>query len=162
MRLFCAEHLVKASQRRSLNLGASQSRTLNESKPKAQHEFSERDKQRQRENTMFDFQEELKKLPHSPGVYIMHDAQDEIIYVGKAIDLHNRVRSYFRKIVGRSPQIGLMGVFMIIRFPETDLGRGNNSDSALRRHCSRQSGKADADAHPSLYHRNPGRQFPDC
>ena len=45
MRLFCAEHLVKASQGRSLNLGASQSGTLNESKPKAQHEFSERDKQ---------------------------------------------------------------------------------------------------------------------
>ena len=98
-----------------MNLGASQSGTLNESKPKAQHEFSASDKQRQRENTMFDFQEELKKLPHSPGVYIMHDAQDEIIYVGKAIDLHNRVRSYFRKIVGRGPQIDKM-VSLIARF----------------------------------------------
>ena len=43
----------------------------------------------------FDIQEELKKLPAKPGVYIMHDAQDEIIYVGKAISLKNRVRQYF-------------------------------------------------------------------
>lgn len=64
---------------------------------------------------MFDVQEELKKLPHSPGVYIMHDNQDTIIYVGKAIDLHNRVRSYFRKIVGRGPQIDKM-VSLIARF----------------------------------------------
>lgn len=64
---------------------------------------------------MFDIQEELKKLPHSPGVYIMHDAQDTIIYVGKAVDLHNRVRSYFRKIVGRGPQIDKM-VSLIARF----------------------------------------------
>lgn len=53
----------------------------------------------------FNFEEELKKLPHSPGVYIMHDAGDTILYVGKAVDLHNRVRSYFRRIVGRGPQI---------------------------------------------------------
>lgn len=45
---------------------------------------------------MFDIQEELKKLPAKPGVYIMHDAEDNIIYVGKAIILRNRVRSYFR------------------------------------------------------------------
>ena len=36
---------------------------------------------------MFDIQEELKKLPGSPGVYLMHDARDEIIYVGKAVSL---------------------------------------------------------------------------
>ena len=56
----------------------------------------------------FDISEELKKLPHNPGVYIMHDAGDTILYVGKAVDLHNRVRSYFRKIVGRGPQIDRM------------------------------------------------------
>lgn len=64
---------------------------------------------------MFDVTEELKKLPSSPGVYIMHDADDTIIYVGKAVNLHNRVRSYFRKIVGRGPQIDLM-VKQIARF----------------------------------------------
>lgn len=45
---------------------------------------------------MFDFEEELSKLPEKPGVYIMHDANDTIIYVGKAIKLRNRVRQYFR------------------------------------------------------------------
>ena len=44
----------------------------------------------------FCIEEELKKLPGSPGVYIMHDANDTIIYVGKAVSLKNRVRSYFR------------------------------------------------------------------
>ena len=56
------------------------------------------------EENRFDVKEELKKLPHSPGVYIMHDADDVIMYVGKAIDLHKRVQSYFRKIVGRGPR----------------------------------------------------------
>ena len=46
---------------------------------------------------MFDIETELKKLPHKPGVYIMHDKNDKIIYVGKAISLRNRVRQYFRK-----------------------------------------------------------------
>lgn len=46
---------------------------------------------------MFDIEEELKKLPNKPGVYIMHDKEDTIIYVGKAISLKNRVRQYFRK-----------------------------------------------------------------
>ena len=45
---------------------------------------------------MFDIQEELKKLPDRPGVYLMHDKNDSIIYVGKAVNLKNRVRQYFR------------------------------------------------------------------
>ena len=46
---------------------------------------------------MFNIEEELKKLPDKPGVYIMKDKENKIIYVGKAISLKNRVRSYFRK-----------------------------------------------------------------
>ena len=46
---------------------------------------------------MFNIEEQLKMLPNKPGVYIMHDAEDKIIYVGKAVNLKNRVRSYFRK-----------------------------------------------------------------
>lgn len=63
----------------------------------------------------FNVQEELKKLPNQPGVYIMRDSNDTIMYVGKAVNLHNRVRSYFRKIVGRGPQIDMM-VKQIARF----------------------------------------------
>ena len=46
---------------------------------------------------MFNIEEQLKMLPDKPGVYIMHDVDDRIIYVGKAVNLKNRVRSYFRK-----------------------------------------------------------------
>lgn len=46
---------------------------------------------------MFNIEEQLKMLPDKPGVYIMHDVDDKIIYVGKAVNLKNRVRSYFRK-----------------------------------------------------------------
>ena len=56
----------------------------------------------------FDLAEELKKLPECPGVYLMHDKKDEIIYVGKAIRLKRRVSSYFRKIPNRSPKIEKM------------------------------------------------------
>ena len=45
----------------------------------------------------FDTEAELKKLPKSPGVYLMHDEDDNIIYIGKAVNLFNRVHSYFRK-----------------------------------------------------------------
>ena len=54
---------------------------------------------------MFDIQEELKKLPAKPGVYLMHNAQDEIIYVGKARVLKNRVRQYFQSSYKRSVKI---------------------------------------------------------
>ena len=45
---------------------------------------------------IFNIEEELKKLPSKPGVYLMHDDKDAIIYVGKAISLKNRVRQYFQ------------------------------------------------------------------
>ncbi len=64
---------------------------------------------------MFNFEEELKKLPKNPGVYIMRDDKDVILYVGKAINLHNRVRSYFRENIGRGPMIDKM-VSLIARF----------------------------------------------
>lgn len=57
---------------------------------------------------MFDIQEELKKLPHSPGVYLHHDARDEIIYIGKAKNLKNRVSQYFQSSRSRSPKIDKM------------------------------------------------------
>ena len=63
----------------------------------------------------FNFEEELKKLPKEPGVYIMRDDKDVILYVGKAINLHNRVRSYFRENIGRGPMIDKM-VSLIARF----------------------------------------------
>ena len=63
----------------------------------------------------FNFEEELKKLPKEPGVYIMRDDRDVILYVGKAVNLHNRVRSYFRENIGRGPMIDKM-VTLIARF----------------------------------------------
>ena len=45
---------------------------------------------------MFDITEELKKLPDQPGVYIMHDEHDAIIYIGKAVSLRKRVHQYFQ------------------------------------------------------------------
>ena len=64
---------------------------------------------------MFNVEEELKRLPRKPGVYIMRDDKDVILYVGKAINLHNRVRSYFRENIGRGPAIDQM-VSLIARF----------------------------------------------
>lgn len=57
----------------------------------------------------------MRKLPASPGVYIMHDADDAIIYVGKAVSLRNRVRSYFRESTNKSPKVERM-VEKIARF----------------------------------------------
>lgn len=56
----------------------------------------------------FNLKEELKKLPECPGVYLMHAKSDEIIYVGKAINLKRRVSSYFRKMNNRTPKIEKM------------------------------------------------------
>lgn len=64
---------------------------------------------------MFQIEEELKKLPAKPGVYIMHDEQDEIIYVGKAVSLKNRVRQYFQSSRNKGAKIEQM-VTHISRF----------------------------------------------
>lgn len=57
---------------------------------------------------MFNIEEELQKLPKKPGVYIMHDKSDTIIYVGKAVILRNRVRSYFRASTKKTIKIQQM------------------------------------------------------
>lgn len=57
---------------------------------------------------MFNLEEELKNLPNLPGVYIMHDAEDVVIYVGKAKILKNRVRQYFRAIDNHTPKVKVM------------------------------------------------------
>ena len=57
---------------------------------------------------LFDLEEELKKLPASPGVYLMHNNRDEIIYVGKAISLKNRVRQYFQSSRNKTAKIQQM------------------------------------------------------
>ena len=64
---------------------------------------------------MFDIEEELKKLPAKPGVYIMHDEVDTILYVGKAISLKNRVRQYFQSSRNKGVKIEQM-VTHIVRF----------------------------------------------
>ena len=67
------------------------------------------------EEIRFNIEEELKKLPTRPGVYIMHDKKDAIIYVGKAISLRNRVRQYFQTSRNKGPKIEQM-VTRIRRF----------------------------------------------
>lgn len=67
------------------------------------------------DHTEFNIEEELKKLPSQPGVYIMHDSRDEIIYVGKAISLKNRVRQYFQSSRNKTAKIEQM-VSRIARF----------------------------------------------
>lgn len=54
---------------------------------------------------MFDFEEEIKNLPEQPGVYLMHDKDGKVIYVGKAKILKNRVRQYFRKSSNHTPKV---------------------------------------------------------
>ncbi len=63
----------------------------------------------------FDFKSELKKLPTKPGVYIMHGPKDEIIYVGKAVNLRNRVRQYFQSDKNKTSKIRKM-ISLISRF----------------------------------------------
>ena len=63
----------------------------------------------------FNIQEELKKLPGKPGIYLMHDEKDAIIYVGKAISLKNRVRQYFQSSRNKGAKIEQM-VTHISRF----------------------------------------------
>lgn len=57
---------------------------------------------------MFDIENELKKLPGQPGVYIMHDKKDRIIYIGKAKILKNRVRQYFMNLASHTPKVRAM------------------------------------------------------
>ena len=62
----------------------------------------------ERIHNMFLIEEELKKLPGKPGVYIMHGEKDEIIYVGKAVSLKNRVRQYFQSSRNKGAKIEQM------------------------------------------------------
>ena len=57
---------------------------------------------------MFVIEEELSKLPTCPGVYMHKDSLGEVIYVGKAVNLRNRVRSYFRKTSQADPKVRAM------------------------------------------------------
>ena len=69
----------------------------------------------QKKEAEFNIPEELKKLPRLPGVYLMHGPMDEIIYVGKAKNLRNRVKQYFQKSYKKSIKIQQM-VSQIQRF----------------------------------------------
>ncbi len=80
---------------------------------------------------MFDIEEELKKLPDKPGVYIMRDKGDNVIYVGKAVVLKNRVRQYFRKN-NKTPRIEKM-VSLIDHFEYIVVG---SEDEALILECN--------------------------
>ena len=80
---------------------------------------------------MFDIEEELKKLPDKPGVYIMRDKSNTVIYVGKAVVLKNRVRQYFRKN-NKTPRIQKM-VSLIDHFEYIVVG---NEDEALILECN--------------------------
>lgn len=63
----------------------------------------------------FDIEKELRKLPKKPGVYLMHGPKDEIIYIGKAVNLYNRVHQYFQDPSGKSATIRKM-ITLIRRF----------------------------------------------
>ena len=57
---------------------------------------------------MFIIEDELKKIPEKPGVYIMKDENKNIIYIGKAIILKNRVKQYFQLLTNQSPKVQIM------------------------------------------------------
>ena len=80
---------------------------------------------------MFDIEEEIKKLPEKPGVYLMRDKDNTVIYVGKAIVLKNRVRQYFRKN-NKTPRIERM-VSLIDHFEYIVVG---SEDEALILECN--------------------------
>ena len=80
---------------------------------------------------MFNIEEELKKLPSKPGVYIMRNKDDEVIYVGKAVVLKNRVKSYFRK-TNKTARIEKM-VSLIDHFEYIVVG---SEDEALILECN--------------------------
>ena len=91
-------------------------------------------------DSTFNIQEELKKLPGKPGVYIMHDASDAIIYVGKAISLKNRVRQYFQASRTRTPKIEQM-VARVRRFEyivtDSELEALVLENNLIKEHCPR-------------------------
>ena len=81
---------------------------------------------------MFDIKEELKKLPSKPGVYIMRSADDEIIYVGKAINLKNRVRQYFQNGGNKSAKV----LSMVKNIAEFEYIVTENEMEALNLECN--------------------------
>ena len=72
-------------------------------------------------------EEQLKQLPQSPGVYLMRDAEGNILYVGKANNLHHRVRSYFNSTQKLSPKI----IRMVSQVADIDFFIATSEQEAL-------------------------------
>lgn len=81
---------------------------------------------------MFDIDEELKKLPNNPGVYIMKDSTGTIIYVGKAVVLKNRVRQYFQQSINHPPKV----LAMVSRISEFEYIVTDTEEEALMLECN--------------------------
>ena len=86
---------------------------------------------------MFDIEEELKKLPAKPGVYLMHNERDEIIYVGKAISLKNRVRQYFQS--SRNPNRNIVRAISLPSSSVEDNGDSGESYTISIKERNRKS-----------------------